>query len=106
MNTPPGISVNERAAKLVARLVTDAAELRIDVSRGELGETLIDAGSQSLGSIAAGLRIAEICMGGLGDVRLAPSAATPRWPWTHSRPLLQSSNRLPGEPICWLAPFT
>jgi len=89
MNTPPGMSVNERAAKLVARLVTDAAELRIDVSRGELGETLIDAGSQSLGSIAAGLRIAKICMGGLGDVRLAPSAATPRWPWAI---LVHSSN--------------
>jgi methenyltetrahydromethanopterin cyclohydrolase len=82
VNTPHAISVNERAAKLAAGLVADAAELRIGVSRGELGETLIDAGSKYLGSIAAGLRIAEICMGGLGDVRLVPSAATPRWPWT------------------------
>lgn len=82
MNTPPGIGVNERAAKLVARLVADASELRIVVSRGELGEALIDAGSKCLGSIAAGLRIAKICMGGLGEVRLVPSAATPRWPWT------------------------
>lgn len=81
MNTPPGISVNERAAKLVAELVKDAAELKIGISRGELGEMLIDAGSNSIGSIAAGLRIAEICMGGLADVRLMPSAATPRWPW-------------------------
>ena len=82
MSTPPGISINERAAKLVARLAADAAELRIGVSRGELGETLIDAGSKSVGGIAAGLRIAEICMGGLADVRLMPSAVTPRWPWT------------------------
>lgn len=82
MNAPPAISVNERAAKLVARLVADAAELRIGIGRGELGETLIDAGSDSLGSIAAGLRIAEICMGGLGDIGLVPSSATPRWPWT------------------------
>jgi methenyltetrahydromethanopterin cyclohydrolase len=81
MNTP-SISVNERAAKLVARLVADAAELRIGIVRGELGEALIDAGGKSLGSVAAGLRIAEICMGGLGDVRLAFSAATPQWPWT------------------------
>src|SRR5271169_2555572 len=66
MNTTPAISVNERAAKLVARLVADAAELRIGVSRGDLGEMLIDAGSKRHGSIAAGLRIAEICMGGLG----------------------------------------
>jgi len=82
MNTAPAISVNELAAKLVTRLVADAATLRIGVARGKLGETLVDAGSTSLGSIAAGLRIAEICMGGLGDVRLVPSAATPRWPWT------------------------
>ena len=82
MSTAPAISVNERAAKLVARLVADAAELKIGVGEGALGETLIDAGSQNLGSIAAGLRIAEICMGGLGVIALAPSAATPRWPWT------------------------
>jgi methenyltetrahydromethanopterin cyclohydrolase len=82
VSAPHGVSVNERAAKLVAELVADAAELRIGVSRGELGETLIDAGSNSLGSIAAGLRIAAICMGGLGEVRIVPSAATPRWPWT------------------------
>jgi methenyltetrahydromethanopterin cyclohydrolase len=81
MKTQPAISVNERASRLVARLVADAFELRIGVSRGELGETIIDSGSRKLGSIAAGLRIAEICTGGLAEVRLAPSAATPRWPW-------------------------
>lgn len=82
MTTVPAVSVNERAAKLVSQLMADAAELRLSVSRGELGETLIDSGSRSLGGIAAGLRIAAICMGGLGDVTLAPSSATPRWPWT------------------------
>lgn len=88
MNTAPAISVNERAAKLVAQLVADAAALRIGVGRGELGETLIDSGSRNLGSVAAGLRIAEICAGGLAEVRLAPSISTPRWPWTI---LVQSS---------------
>jgi len=82
MNMRPAISVNERAAKLVAQMAADAAALRIEIIRGELGETLVDAGSKSLGSVAAGLRIAEICMGGLGEVRLVPSSATPRWPWT------------------------
>ena len=76
------VSVNERSATLVDRLVHDAEELKIKVSRGELGEILIDAGSQSSGGIAAGIRIAEICMGGLGQVDLLPSSATPRWPWT------------------------
>ncbi len=75
------ISVNERATKLVTQLMAEAAELKIGVARGELGETLIDAGAKSPGGIAAGLRIAEICMGGLGEVLLVPSSAAPRWPW-------------------------
>lgn len=82
MTTVPAVSVNENAAKLASQLVADAAPLRLGISRGALGETLIDAGSQNLGGIAAGLRIAAICMGGLGEVALAPSSATPRWPWT------------------------
>jgi len=81
MKAPHPISVNERAAKLVAEMVADAAALRIAVTRGELGETLIDAGARAIGGVAAGLRIAQICMGGLAEVSLAPSAATPRWPW-------------------------
>jgi methenyltetrahydromethanopterin cyclohydrolase len=78
------MSVNERAAQLVAQMVTDAAELRIGIGRGDLGETLIDSGSENVGSIAAGLRIAEICTGGLADVSLAPSSLAPRWPWAIS----------------------
>jgi len=76
------VSVNARAAELTERLKADAAALRVAVSRGERGETRIDAGSQALGSIAAGLRIAEICMGGLGSVALVPGDLAPRWPWT------------------------
>jgi methenyltetrahydromethanopterin cyclohydrolase len=76
------ISVNARAAVLVERLVQEEAELRIAVGRGERGETLIDAGARVAGSIAAGLRLAAICMGGLGTVEIVPSSATPRWPWT------------------------
>jgi len=80
--TAHSLSVNARAADLVDRLKADAATLRVGVARGALGETLIDAGGQHRGSIAAGLRVAEICMGGLGSVELVPSQATPRWPWT------------------------
>src|SRR5215468_10233841 len=80
MNT--ALSVNMRATKLVGGLVADAAALRIGVAQGPLGEQLIDAGSRFPGSIAAGLRIAEICMGGLGHVALTPAATTPNWPWT------------------------
>src|SRR5262249_21585933 len=79
---PWPLSINAAAARIVERLKADAAELKITVERGSLGETLIDAGKQSPGSIAAGLRLADICMGGLGTIELVPSAATPRWPWT------------------------
>jgi len=82
MNLPPAISVNTRAGELVERFIRDAVELRITVTRGERGETLIDAGGRTLGSIAAGLRIAEICLGGLATLEIVPSTATPRWPWT------------------------
>jgi len=75
-------SINKRATKLVDGLVADAASLRIGVAEGSLGEKLIDAGSHFPGGIAAGLRIAEICMGGLGHISLTPAAMTPNWPWT------------------------
>ena len=81
MNAAHALSVNERAAKLVARMIVDSEELRIGANSGDLGETLIDCGSTSVGSLAAGLRIAEICTGGLAHFSLAPSAAAPRWPW-------------------------
>lgn len=74
------LSVNARAADLVQRLIADAVELKVAVARGDLGETLIDAGNP--GSIAAGLRLAEICMGGLGAVELTLGAVAPHWPWT------------------------
>src|SRR5260370_9190669 len=77
-----GISVNARASELVDLLVADAGSLKIGVRRGSSGEQLIDAGSRFQGGIAAGLRIEESCMGGLGHVALMPAAVTPNWPWT------------------------
>jgi methenyltetrahydromethanopterin cyclohydrolase len=89
MTAAPAISLNARAAALIKTLVAAKAELKIAVAQGERGETLIDAGGRMQGSIAAGLAIAEICMGGLGKVQLTSSAMTPRWPWTL---LVRSSN--------------
>ena len=76
------VSVNLRAADLVAALRLDAAALNITFGRGPLGEVLIDGGANSRGGVEAGLRIAEICMGGLGTVRLQINDAISRWPWT------------------------
>jgi methenyltetrahydromethanopterin cyclohydrolase len=71
----PAISVNALAGRCVDRLVADAASLRVEVSRGRSGELLIDAGQDAAGGIAAGLRMAEICMGGLGTCTVSDSGS-------------------------------
>lgn len=63
------------------RLITDAARLRIAVTKGEKGETVIDAGQKVRGGIDAGLALAEICLGGLGTVGLVPTGPNPNWPF-------------------------
>ncbi|MGH6818938.1 MAG: methenyltetrahydromethanopterin cyclohydrolase [Methylovirgula sp.] len=75
------ISVNSRAGALVDRLVADAARLRVTVTKGVRGETLIDAGAKTVGGLDVGILMTEICLGGLGHVTLAPFSATPRWPF-------------------------
>jgi methenyltetrahydromethanopterin cyclohydrolase len=76
------LSVNTRAQALIDALTANAAELKVAVARGEQGETLIDAGRSAPGSIAAGIALAGICMGGLGHIDLSTNDALPRWPWT------------------------
>ena len=81
--TPP--SVNRLAAVPLARLIDEAQRLRLAVTRDERGVTLVDAGIGVPGSIEAGLLIAEVCLGGLGEVRLA-SGAREAWPsWLQVR---------------------
>jgi methenyltetrahydromethanopterin cyclohydrolase len=65
-------SVNALAAVQVARLISEAAALRVVTSRSAAGATLIDAGISVRGGLEAGRRIAEICMGGLGTVSFTP----------------------------------
>jgi len=69
---------------LLRRLVDEAAALRLGVETMAGGCTLIDAGIDAVGGIAAGLRIAEICMGGLGQVQLSGNGPFRRWPWSLS----------------------
>ncbi len=74
-------SVNRLAAPLVEALVDDARSLRLAVQQLDNGVRLVDAGIQARGGIEAGRRIAEICLGGLGSVALAPTGLHPDWPW-------------------------
>lgn len=69
---------------LLRRLIDEAAALRLLVETTAEGCTLVDAGIGCAGGIAAGLRIAEICLGGLGSVTLAGNGPFRRWPWSLS----------------------
>ena len=75
-------SVNQLSEPLLKKLLQQADVLQLGVSVHETGCTIVDAGIQHAGSVEAGRLIAEICMGGLGEVRLqADTRFTPvRWP--------------------------
>ncbi len=66
----PQASVNQLAAPLLIQLLEQADALQLGVFRHESGCTIVDAGILHAGSAEAGRLIAEICMGGLGNVTL------------------------------------
>ncbi len=74
--------LNDSAKRIADGMARDAERLRINVSTGALGETVIDAGSKVSGSIEAGMRMAEAAMGGLGTVSAAVDRTSEKWPFT------------------------
>jgi len=74
-------NVNLAVQPLVRELRERAADYRVAVSRTASGVELIDAGIAVPGGLEAGRLVAEICMGGLGRVRLAGQAPFARWRW-------------------------
>jgi methenyltetrahydromethanopterin cyclohydrolase len=76
-------SVNKLAAPLVQALIEQANALRLEVSRLANGTTIIDAGINAQGGLAAGRRIGEICLGGLGNITLrATTNLFDNWSWS------------------------
>ncbi len=75
-------SLNERAFQLCEAMVADAAELQITVRTLTCGTRVIDCGVEAAGSIEAGRRLAEVCIAGLGWVRVAPAKSRQ---WTGRR---------------------
>jgi methenyltetrahydromethanopterin cyclohydrolase len=73
------LRVNALAAPQVARLLREADRLGVSVTRDDSGVCIVDAGIAAPGSVAAGLLIGEICMGGLGTVGLS-SSGREGWP--------------------------
>ncbi len=79
--TRRGPSIGRLTEPLVEALVAEARELRLAVTTGPLGCRLVDAGASARGSIEAGRRITEICLGGLGKVSIGAGVTTSRWPF-------------------------
>lgn len=74
------LSVNTLARPLVEGLLHDAAALGLAVRHDADGVCIVDAGLAVPGSVEAGRRVGEICMGGLGSVRLRAAPAASGWP--------------------------
>lgn len=73
------ISVNQLSQPLVDALIQDAAMLNLSVNKHTTGANMIDAGIDATGGLEAGRRIAEICMGGLGQVSFAQNIGFKNW---------------------------
>jgi len=88
--TPPlagcPLSVNLQARPLVQRLIADATTLGVQVRTDDSGVCIVDAGIDAPGSVAAGLLVGEICLGGFGRValRAAEAEGWPTWLQVHS----------------------
>jgi methenyltetrahydromethanopterin cyclohydrolase len=62
------LRMNDRAWVLADAFIARAAELRIEVQTLACGARVIDAGIDARGGLAAGAALAELCLGGLGQV--------------------------------------
>ncbi len=67
-------SINRACKPLLESLIAQASALNIKVSQHVTGATIIDAGIDIAGSAEAGRIIAEICMGGLGEVSFSDAS--------------------------------
>jgi methenyltetrahydromethanopterin cyclohydrolase len=81
------LGLNDRAWEIAELMVANAAALRIAVRTLPGGARVIEAGIDLPGGYGAGLALAEICMGGLGDIDYTPVAVGgDAWPgvrvWT------------------------
>ncbi len=74
-------AINALTLPLVQNLIDHADELRLAIDKMENGTTIIDAGIKVPGGIEAGRLIGEICLGGLGTVKLRASTNYQNWSW-------------------------
>ncbi len=78
------LSLNKYSEKIISELVENKEQYSILVNQDDTGAWLIDCGIQSFGSIEAGLKVSELCMGGLGKVVLNHSFFSDKISWNIS----------------------
>jgi methenyltetrahydromethanopterin cyclohydrolase len=66
------LAMNERAWQIADAMAARADELQIGVQTLPSGVRVLDAGVIARGGMEAGRLLAELCMGGVGDVAFAP----------------------------------
>ena len=66
------LRMNEAASEIADSMADQPDLLRVRTFRLPSGARVIDAGVEADGGIEAGIALAEICMGGLGNVSCAP----------------------------------
>ena len=66
------LRMNESASEIADSMAAQPELLRIASRRLDCGARVIDAGVEVEGGLEAGLALAEICMGGLGNVNCTP----------------------------------
>ena len=73
MDSPvTSLRMNEAASEIADTMADQAGLLRVRSYRLPSGARVIDAGVEADGGIEAGVALAEICMGGLGNVSCTP----------------------------------
>ncbi len=67
-------SINKQTNLLLNELKNRSNSLGLSLKKGPLGSNILDAGINNSGSIEAGIKISEICLGGLGSVNITPAS--------------------------------
>jgi methenyltetrahydromethanopterin cyclohydrolase len=87
------VQLNRNAIRLCNSLAERAERLRIAVKRDECGARIFDCGVFTSGGLEAGRCLAEICLGGVGQVDLVP--ADPRL-WDGGAVLVRTDQPVAG----------
>jgi methenyltetrahydromethanopterin cyclohydrolase len=78
------LRLNERAWQLADEYARRAQELRLNVHTLSCGARILDAGIDAEGGLGAGRALAELCMGGLGNVAFTTLTIDhDSWPGVH-----------------------